>query len=90
MPAPPDYSSWNAPELAQEVKRLRRQELWLAGWSGFVMGIMLFGLVTAGFGWLYTVIPLLLLGVNARTHRALRIQIRRIQKTLAEKEAAAA
>ncbi|WBO84928.1 hypothetical protein [Hymenobacter yonginensis] len=61
MPTQPDYSKLTLPELLEEEKKLKRNEMLAAAAIGFLLGVMGYGLVRNGFGLLYTAIPLLLI-----------------------------
>jgi hypothetical protein len=56
-----DYSKMPPEELSAEEKKLKRSEILSAVLVGFLVGIMIYGVAANGFGFLYTVIPLVLI-----------------------------
>ena len=56
-----DYSKMTPEELSAAEKKLKRSEILSAVLVGFLIGIMIFGVAANGFGFLYTVIPLVLI-----------------------------
>ena len=53
-----DYSKLTPEELSAQEKKLKRSEILSAVLVGFLVGIMIYGVAANGFGFLYTVIPL--------------------------------
>ena len=64
-----DYTALPTEVLQAELKKIRQKELASAAFTGLLVGIMIYGLATKGFGWLYTVIPILLISINIRQSR---------------------
>jgi hypothetical protein len=56
-----DYSTLTLKELLAEEKKIKKSEIFSAGFIGFLIGIMIYGVVKNGFGFLYIAIPLLLI-----------------------------
>ncbi len=61
-----DYSTLPLEELLAEEKKLKRNEITGAVIIGFLVGVMIFGVASKGFGIIYTVIPIVLIGAIAR------------------------
>lgn len=58
MSAQKDYAKLTLEELLSEEKKIKRNEAFAAGFIGFLVGIMVYGVVRNGFGFLYIAIPL--------------------------------
>jgi len=61
-----DYSTLPLEELLAEEKKIKRNEITGAVIIGFLIGVMIFGVASNGFGIIYTVIPIVLIGAIAR------------------------
>jgi hypothetical protein len=61
-----DYSVLPLEELLEEEKKIKRNEITGAVLIGFLVGIMIFGVASNGFGIVYTVIPIILIAGIAR------------------------
>jgi len=61
-----DYSALPLEELLAEEKKIKRNEITGAVIIGFLVGVMIFGVASNGFGIIYTVIPIVLIGAIAR------------------------
>jgi hypothetical protein len=77
-----DYTTYSPEELLKEEKKLKQEELVRAVFIGFCIGIMIFGNVTAGFGFIYTFIPLLLIGLISRGAKTRREQLNRLREEI--------
>lgn len=58
MSAQKDYAKLTLEELLSEEKKIKRNEAFAAGFIGFLVGIMVYGVARNGFGFLYIAIPL--------------------------------
>jgi hydrogenase maturation factor len=56
-----DYSKLTLEELLIEEKKIKKNETLSAALVGFMIGIMVYGLIKNGFGFLYVVIPVVLI-----------------------------
>ena len=56
-----DYSKLTLEELLIEEKKVKQAEFLSAGVIGFLVGVMVYGIVKNGFGFLYIAIPLFLI-----------------------------
>ncbi|QIL75421.1 hypothetical protein [Hymenobacter sp. HDW8] len=74
-----DYSKLTLEELVLEEKKAKKNEIFSAGFIGFMVGIMIYGIVKNGFGFLYIAIPLFLIFLfykNSQTQKQNLKQIR--------------
>lgn len=79
MPDNKDCTQLTHEELLAAEKKLKRQEITSAVIIGFLTGVMIYGVVKGGFGFLYIVIPLILIyGIyrNSQSGKHHREQIR--------------
>jgi hypothetical protein len=65
-----DYSKLSLPELLKEEKKRKRNEIFAALVIGFLVGVMVFGVVRKGVGFLYIAIPLaMIVGIYRNSQR---------------------
>jgi hypothetical protein len=74
-----DYAALSDEALLIGIKKIRKNELISATFTGFLIGIMIYGLVMHGFGLLYTLIPIILIAANVRHATKLKEDRREIQ-----------
>jgi len=77
-----NYAQWSREELQKEEKKIKNQEITSAVIVGFLVGVMIYGLVMNGFGWVYTLIPLLLIGGIAKNSQNLKEKRKQIQTAM--------
>lgn len=77
-----DYSSWTDDDLFVEQKKIKRNRSIAAVLVGFLIGIMIYGLVQNGFGLLYTAIPALLIAGIARNDQIQKQKLEEIRSHL--------
>ncbi len=56
-----DYIKLTLEDLLIEQKKIKKQQMYAAGMIGVFLGIILFGLVINGFGWVYISISVALI-----------------------------
>ncbi|SDY07509.1 hypothetical protein [Hymenobacter psychrophilus] len=79
MPNEKDYAALPLEALLAEQKDVKRNQLLSAAAIGFLVGVMAYGLVKNGFGFLFLAIPLfLIVGIykNSRVQKQTLEQIR--------------
>ncbi|WBA41925.1 FUSC family protein [Hymenobacter canadensis] len=79
MSAQEDYSKLTLQELLGEEKKLKRNEIFAAASIGFLVGVMVYGVVRNGFGFLYVAIPLaMIVGIyrNSQSQKQVLQQVR--------------
>ena len=77
-----DYSTLSKAALEKELKRLKGQERTAKFIMGFCVGIMIFGYASKGFGWVYTIIPLLIIGAMYKGAKPVQEKIQQVKKAL--------
>lgn len=81
-----DYSALTLEELLAEEKKLKRNEINGAVVIGFLVGVMIFGVARNGFGIVYTVIPIVLIGGIARHSGKQKKELKAIRAEIRAKE----
>jgi uncharacterized membrane protein YoaK (UPF0700 family) len=77
-----DYTTSTPEALRAEEKKIKRQGITAAVLIGFLIGVMIFGVVTSGFGFVYIVIPLLLISGIYRHSKKLSEELKKIQEAI--------
>jgi hypothetical protein len=80
-----DYSKLTLEELMLEEKKIKQNEILSAGFIGFCVGIMIFGLVKNGFGFLYIIIPLVLISAFYKNSQVQKEKLKEIQNEISNK-----
>ncbi|RFP65179.1 hypothetical protein D0N36_09945 [Hymenobacter lapidiphilus] len=81
MPNDKDYAALPLEALLAEEKDVKRNQLLSAATIGFLVGVMVYGLVKNGLGFLYLAIPLfLIVGIYKNS----RVQKQRLEQIRAE------
>lgn len=80
-----DYSSLTHDELLTEEKKIKRHQTFSAGLIGFLIGVMIFGLATKGFGFLHIFLPLVLIGGIAKGSQNLKQKLELIRGEIGAK-----
>jgi hypothetical protein len=79
-----DYRTLNKAELEKELKRLKGEQKTTNFIMGFCVGIMVFGYASNGFGWVYTLIPLLLIGALYQASKPRKEKMKQMEEALAK------
>ena len=77
-----DYAQLTLEELLAEEKKIKRQDIMSSVFVGFLVGVMLFGLIMNGFGLLYTAIPLLLIAAVAKNGQTIKAKLKELRKEI--------
>jgi hypothetical protein len=77
-----DYAKLTLEELLAEEKKIKRQDITGSVFVGFLVGVMLFGLIMNGFGLLYTAIPLLLIAAVAKNGQTIKAKLKELRKEI--------
>mgnify|MGYP006270926661 CR=1 FL=1 len=81
-----DYAQLTLEELLAEEQKIKRQDITGSVFVGFLVGIMLFGLITNGFGLLYTAIPLLLIAAVAKNGQTIKAKLKKVRAEIDERK----
>lgn len=68
--------------LFDELKKIKRQEFYASIFTGLLVGIIIYGLAKHGFGFTYTLIPLILIAANVKNSTVLKENRQEIQKEI--------
>jgi hypothetical protein len=82
-----DYSKLTLEELLIEEKKIKKNETISAGFIGFCVGVMVFGLVKNGFGFIYVAIPLFLVAGIYKNSKIQKQNLKEIQSEINAKNA---
>ncbi|NVO30471.1 FUSC family protein [Hymenobacter lapidiphilus] len=88
MPNDRDYAALPLEELLAEEKSIKRNQLLSAGTIGFLVGVMVYGLVKSGFGFLYLAIPLFLIAMIYRNSQGQKQTLAQIRQEIAGRRTA--
>lgn len=77
-----DYAQLTRDELLIEEKKIKRMELVSAVVIGFLLGIMIYGTVRKGFGFLHIFIPLLLISGIVKNSKSQRQKLNEIREEI--------
>lgn len=80
-----DYSKLTLEELFIEEKKFKKNEMFSAGLIGFSIGVMVYGIVKNGFGFLYIAIPLFLVSVIYKNSQIQKQNLKQIQTEINNK-----
>ena len=80
-----DYSKLTLEELLIEEKKIKKNETIAAVIIGFLIGIMVYGVVMNGIGFLYIFIPLILIGGVYKNSQKHKHKLKQIQAEISAK-----
>lgn len=86
MPDNKDYVNLTLEELLTEEKKVKKKETVSAIVIGFLIGIIVYGVVRNGFGIIYTVIPLILIVLVYRNSKNDKEQLKQIRAEINNKK----
>ncbi|WP_310393466.1 hypothetical protein [Hymenobacter sp.] len=82
-----DYSKLTLEELLAEERKVKKNETFSAGLIGFLIGVMVYGIVKNGFGFLYIAIPLFLISVIYRNSQIQKQNLKQVRAEINVKNA---
>jgi hypothetical protein len=77
-----DYAKLTLEELLIAQKKAKKNETLSAGLIGFLVGIMIYGIVKNGFGFLYIAIPLFLIAGIYKNAQVQKQNLKQIQAAI--------
>ena len=85
MPVNKDIAAMTVEELQAEEKRARTEQITAAVFIGFLIGVIVYGVATQGFGLLYTAISLGLIFLISRNSNKTKQRLADIRLALEKK-----
>jgi hypothetical protein len=82
-----NYETWSLEALQKEKKKLKQQQLFSATFIGFLLGVIVYSLVTNGFKWLPLFLSVGLIYLVYRNAINIKQQIERVQTEIINKSA---
>ncbi|MBK6978890.1 MAG: hypothetical protein IPH28_18835 [Cytophagaceae bacterium] len=80
-----DYSKLTLVELLTEQKKIKKQQLFTAILIGILIGIILYGLATRGFGWVYVGVSVFMIFIINNGSKKLKEHLGKIQSEIEKK-----
>lgn len=82
-----DYEALPLEALQAEEKKMKKNELLTAVAAGFLVGVMIYGIATKGFGFLYIFILSVLLLMLFRNSKTLKQELKQVRAAIGNKTA---
>lgn len=83
-----DYAQLTLEELQAEEKKVKSNRTISAFLVGFLVGVIIYGVVKNGFGLLYTVLPLLLIAGITKNRQNTKAKLQEVQEEIAGRDGA--
>ena len=83
-----DYSKLALEDLLIEQKKLKKQQLFTAGLIGMLIGVIIYGLIIKGFGWLYIGISVFMIYIINSGSKKLKQHLELIKAEILKKNPA--
>lgn len=80
-----DYSKMTLEELLLEEKKVKQSDTFSAGFIGFCIGIIVYGVVKNGFGLIYIAIPLFLISAFYKNSQVQKQKLKEIKTEINNK-----
>lgn len=81
-----DYSELTREELLMEQKKIKRQQLYAAGIIGFFIGVIVYGFLRNGFGWVYISISLFMIYLTNKNSKTYKQKLEQIKAEIENKK----
>ena len=81
-----DYSKLTREELLMEQKKIKRQQLYAAGIIGFFIGVIVYGFLRNGFGWVYISISLFMIYLTNKNSMRYKQNLEQIKAEIENKK----
>jgi hypothetical protein len=81
-----NYDELTLEALLIEQKKLKRSQMYAAFGIGFLIAVMLYGIVKGGFGYTYILIPLVLIAGIGRSSEGVKQNLKQIQEAINNKK----
>jgi hypothetical protein len=81
-----DYSNLSLDKLLAEQKKIKKSEIYVAAMIGFLLGVLIYGIVKKGFGIVHISIPVVLIIIIARGSKNYKQNLKQIQTEIKNKD----
>jgi uncharacterized membrane protein YoaK (UPF0700 family) len=81
-----DYTKLTSAELLKEEKKLKRSEIISSVLIGFLVGVIIYGFATKGFGFLYVFISAILIAAIYRNSKKVRNDLKHVREIIGKGE----
>ena len=81
-----DYSKFTREELLMEQKKIKRQQLYAAGIIGFFIGVIVYGFLRNGFGWVYISISVFMIYLTNKNSKTYKQNLEQIKAEIENKK----
>ena len=82
-----DYTRLSLEELLIEQKKIKKQQLYSAVMIGVFIGVLVYGFIKNGFGWVYVSISVFMIYVINKNCKNIKQSLEQIGKEIAIKNA---
>lgn len=82
-----DYTKLTLEELLIEQKKIKRQQLFSAAMIGFFIGVIVYGFLRNGFGWVYISISVFMIYLTNKNAKSYKQNLEQIKAEIANKNA---
>ena len=82
-----DYTRLSLEELLIEQKKIKKQQLYSAVMIGVFIGVLVYGFIKNGFGWVYVSISVFMIYVINKNSKNIKQSLEQIGKEIAIKNA---
>ncbi len=83
-----DYTKLTLEDLLIEQKKIKRQQLFAAGIIGFFIGVIVYGFIRNGFGWVYISISVFMIYLTNKNSNGHKQNLEQIKSEIENKKAA--
>ena len=83
-----DYTKLTLEELLMEQKKIKKQQLYAAGIIGFFIGVIVYGFIRNGFGWVYISISVFMIYLTNKNSKSHKQNLEQIKSEIENKKAA--
>ncbi|WP_345237519.1 hypothetical protein [Hymenobacter saemangeumensis] len=85
MPDSMEHSELPLTELLAEEKKIKKNQAFAAGSIGFLVGVIIFGIIKSGFGFITIALPLLLIAGIYKSSQPQKQKLQQIQAAIIAK-----
>lgn len=82
-----DFTKLTLEDLLIEQKKIKKQQLYANGIIGFFIGVIVYGFIRNGFGWVYISISVFMIYLTNKNSKSLKQNLEQINSEIANKNA---